>query len=131
MKLMKVVYNMKNILNQEFEQRKESKLIEVMKMKMHKIQVLSIVNLIQMKLMKVIFNLKKRAISWNENPIFFFIGAGGGQYFLEIGRARKCDCFFVVCKGCPFQNVPETGIASPTNSPSPPHWSHRRRSESG
>jgi hypothetical protein len=49
MKLMKVIYKMKNILNQEFEQWKESKLIEVMKMKMHLIQFVLIVNWIQKK----------------------------------------------------------------------------------
>jgi hypothetical protein len=58
MKLMKVIYKMKNILSQEFEQWKESKLIEVMNMKMHLIQFVSVVNLIQMKLMKVVHNMK-------------------------------------------------------------------------
>jgi hypothetical protein len=45
-------------MNQEFEQLKESILIEVIKMKMHLIQFVSIVNLIQMKLMKMIYNRK-------------------------------------------------------------------------
>jgi hypothetical protein len=49
MKLMKVIYNMKNMMNQEFEQSKESQLIEVMIHKMQMIQFESIVNLIQMK----------------------------------------------------------------------------------
>jgi hypothetical protein len=59
MKSMKAIHKMKNILNQEFEQLKESKLIEVMKMKMHLIQFVSIVNWIQMKLMKVIHNMTR------------------------------------------------------------------------
>jgi hypothetical protein len=54
MKLMKVIYNIKNMMNKEFQHCVESKLIEVMKMKMPMIQFVSIVNLIQMKLMKVI-----------------------------------------------------------------------------
>jgi hypothetical protein len=58
MKLMKVIHNIKNILNQESEQLKESQLIEVTNMKMHLIQFVSIVNWIQMKLMKMICNLK-------------------------------------------------------------------------
>jgi hypothetical protein len=49
---------MKNMKNQEFQYFLESKLIEVMKMKMLPIQFVSIVNLIQMKLMKAIYNLK-------------------------------------------------------------------------
>jgi hypothetical protein len=59
---MKVSYTMKNILNQEFERSLESILIEVTKMKMQTIQFVSIVNPIQMKLMKVIYNLKSSAI---------------------------------------------------------------------
>jgi hypothetical protein len=55
---MKVIYKMKNMMNQEFEQWKESKLIEVMKMKMQMIQFVLIVNLIQMKLMKVMYKMK-------------------------------------------------------------------------
>jgi hypothetical protein len=43
-----------NILKQEFEHFWESQLIEVMKMQMHLIRFVSIGNLIQMKLMKVI-----------------------------------------------------------------------------
>jgi hypothetical protein len=49
MKLMKVIYTMKNILNQEFEQWKELQLIEVMNLKMQLIQFASIMNWIQMK----------------------------------------------------------------------------------
>jgi hypothetical protein len=55
---MKVSNKMKNILSQEFEQWKESELIEVMNIKMLLIQFVSIVNLIQMKLMKVIYKMK-------------------------------------------------------------------------
>jgi hypothetical protein len=44
---MKVIYKMKNSLIQEFQHFLESKLIEVMKMKMQTIQFESIVNLIQ------------------------------------------------------------------------------------
>jgi hypothetical protein len=40
MKLMKVIDNLKNILNQEFKQWKDLQLIEVMNMKMHLIQLL-------------------------------------------------------------------------------------------
>jgi hypothetical protein len=52
------VCNMKNNMNKEFQHWMESKLIEVMNMKMHLIQFVSIVNLIQMKLMKLIYNMK-------------------------------------------------------------------------
>jgi hypothetical protein len=45
--LMKVIYNMKNILNKEFQHYLESKLIEVMIHKMLSIQFGSSVNLIQ------------------------------------------------------------------------------------
>jgi hypothetical protein len=61
MKLMKVIHNVKNILNKEFQHWMESKLIEVMIQKMQMIQFVLIVNLIQMKmmkLMKVIHNMK-------------------------------------------------------------------------
>jgi hypothetical protein len=59
MKLMKVIDKMKNKMNKEFEQWKESQLIEVMNMKIQMIQFVSILNLIQTKLMKVIYILKK------------------------------------------------------------------------
>jgi hypothetical protein len=42
------------------EQWKESKLIEVMNYEMHMLQFVSIVNWIQMKLMKVIYTMKNR-----------------------------------------------------------------------
>jgi hypothetical protein len=48
-KWMKVIYTMKNMLNQEFEHCMESQLIKVMKKKMHSIQFGLIVNVIQMK----------------------------------------------------------------------------------
>jgi hypothetical protein len=48
----------KNNLIQEFQHSLESKLIEVMILKMLQIQFVSSVNLIQMKLMKVIHNWK-------------------------------------------------------------------------
>jgi hypothetical protein len=48
MKLMKVIHNMKSISIQEFGQWKELQLIEVMIDKMHMIQFVSIVKLIQM-----------------------------------------------------------------------------------
>jgi hypothetical protein len=57
MKLMKVIYTMKNILNQEFEQWKELKVIEVMSQKILLIQFVSIANLIQMKSREVSHNL--------------------------------------------------------------------------
>jgi hypothetical protein len=44
---MKVIYNLKNMKNKEFQHSLESKLIEVMKMKMQMIQLVSNVNLIQ------------------------------------------------------------------------------------
>jgi hypothetical protein len=50
MKLMTVIHNLKNIMNQEFQHWMESQLIEVMKMKMQMKQFVSIVNLIQMKI---------------------------------------------------------------------------------
>jgi hypothetical protein len=43
---------------QQFQQCLESRFIEVMKMKMLAIQFVSSVNLIQMKLMKVLYNMK-------------------------------------------------------------------------
>jgi hypothetical protein len=55
---MKVIYNMKNILIQQFQHSVESKLIQVMIHKMLLIQFVSIVNLIQSWLMKVIHNMK-------------------------------------------------------------------------
>jgi hypothetical protein len=55
---MKVIHNMKNKMNQEFQHCSESSLIEVMKMKMHSIQFALIVNLIQMKWMKVIYTIE-------------------------------------------------------------------------
>jgi CRISPR/Cas system CSM-associated protein Csm2 small subunit len=54
---------MKNIPNKEFQHWMESKLIEVMKMKMQMIQFVSIVNWIQTKLRKVIYNMKNM---WNK-----------------------------------------------------------------
>jgi hypothetical protein len=50
MKLMKVIYKMKNMMNKAFQHWMESKLIEVMNMKMQMIQFVSIVNSIQIKL---------------------------------------------------------------------------------
>jgi hypothetical protein len=47
---MKVIYNLENIPNKEFQHCVESKWIEVMNMKMQMIQSVSIVNLIQTKL---------------------------------------------------------------------------------
>jgi hypothetical protein len=53
MKLMKVTYRMKNMMNKEFQHFVGSQLTEVRMMKMHLIQFVSILKLIQMKLMKV------------------------------------------------------------------------------
>jgi hypothetical protein len=53
MKLMKVIYNLENMMNKEFQHFVEFQLIEVRMMKMQMIQFVSILNLIQMKLMKV------------------------------------------------------------------------------
>jgi hypothetical protein len=47
--LMKVIHKMKNMMNQEFQQLRESQLIELMNFQMQIIQFVSIVNLIQMK----------------------------------------------------------------------------------
>jgi hypothetical protein len=55
---MKVIYNCKNNMVQEFQRCLELWLIEVMIHKMLPIRFVSIVNLIQMWLMKVIYNLK-------------------------------------------------------------------------
>jgi hypothetical protein len=54
MKVMKVIHILKNMINQEFQHFAESQSIEMRKMKMHMIEFVSILNLIQMKLMKVI-----------------------------------------------------------------------------
>jgi hypothetical protein len=59
---MKVIHNLKNKMIQEFQHSVESKLIEVMKMKMLPIQFVSSVDLIQMWLMKVICNIKNMLI---------------------------------------------------------------------
>jgi hypothetical protein len=53
-KLMKVSSNTKNTPIQEFQFDMESQLIEVLKKKMHPIQFVSMMTVIQMKLMKVI-----------------------------------------------------------------------------
>jgi uncharacterized protein YaaN involved in tellurite resistance len=59
---MKVIYNMKNIPNQEFQHSLESRLTEVMKMKMLQIQFVSNVNLIPIQLMKVSDNVTNISI---------------------------------------------------------------------
>jgi hypothetical protein len=73
MKWMKVICNLKNIPNIEFQHGMESRLIQVIKTKMHMIQFVSIVNWIQMKLMKVIYNLKnipnKEFQHWMESKL--------------------------------------------------------------
>jgi hypothetical protein len=51
---MKVIHNQQNMMIQEFQHCMEFQLIEEMNMKMQKIQFVSIVNLLQMKSMKVI-----------------------------------------------------------------------------
>jgi CRISPR/Cas system CSM-associated protein Csm2 small subunit len=56
--MIKVIDTSKNSPNNEFQHCMESKLIEVMNDKMQMIQFVSIVNLIQMKLMKVIDKMK-------------------------------------------------------------------------
>jgi flagellar biosynthesis/type III secretory pathway chaperone len=58
MKPMKVICTLRDMMNQEFQHCSESRLIEVMIVKMHTIQFGLIVNLIQMKWMKVIDALK-------------------------------------------------------------------------
>jgi hypothetical protein len=55
---MKVIDKMKNKMSQGFQLFLESELIEVMNLKMQKIQFESSVNLIQMKSMKVIHKMK-------------------------------------------------------------------------
>jgi ATP/ADP translocase len=60
---------MKNMMNQEFQHCSESRLIEVMILKMHTIQFGLIVNLIQMKWMKVIYrieNMMNRKFQYHE-----------------------------------------------------------------
>jgi hypothetical protein len=59
---MKVIYKMKNILNQESQVYLESRLIEVIIYETQMIQFVSTVNLIQMQLTKVIYNLKNSPI---------------------------------------------------------------------
>jgi hypothetical protein len=56
--LMNGMYNTKNISNKEFQHCLESRLIEVMNVKMLPIQFVSSVNVIQMWLIKVIRNLE-------------------------------------------------------------------------
>jgi CRISPR/Cas system CSM-associated protein Csm2 small subunit len=60
-------------MNKEFQQVMKSQLIKVMKMKMPMIQFASIVNLTQMKLMKVIDNFKnipnKEFQHWMESQL--------------------------------------------------------------
>jgi hypothetical protein len=68
MKLMKVIYNMRNMMIQEFQHFVELKLMEVMNIKMLLIQFESIVNLIQMKLMKVIYNVRNMMIQEFQYP---------------------------------------------------------------
>jgi hypothetical protein len=51
---------MKNMMNQEFQHYLESRLIEVMILKMQPIQFGLIVNLIQMKWMKVTYMMENR-----------------------------------------------------------------------
>jgi hypothetical protein len=60
MKLTKVIDNLKNKMNKEFQHWMESQLIEVMNLKMQMIQFVSIVNVIQMKWMKVIYMMKNK-----------------------------------------------------------------------
>jgi hypothetical protein len=60
MKWVKVIYNLKNMMIQEFEHFVAFQLIQVMSIEMFLIQFESIVILIQVKLMKVIKSLKNR-----------------------------------------------------------------------
>jgi hypothetical protein len=53
MKWMKVIWKLRNMMIQEFQHFVECQLIEVMKMKIRMIQFDSIVNLIQMKVVKM------------------------------------------------------------------------------
>jgi hypothetical protein len=68
---MKVMNTIKNIMNKEFEQWKESQLIEVVNVKMLPIQFVPISNLIQIKLMKVMNTMKnsmnKEFEQWKES----------------------------------------------------------------
>jgi hypothetical protein len=57
-----VIDTLKNMTIQEFQHRTESQLIEVMKMKMQKVQFVSIMNLVRMKLMKGIDKMKNMTI---------------------------------------------------------------------
>jgi hypothetical protein len=59
---MKLMCNNKNMMNKEFQLNMESKLIEVSKMKMQKIQFVSMMTVIQMKLMKVNNKMKNMMI---------------------------------------------------------------------
>jgi hypothetical protein len=58
MKLMKVIYKTRNIMIQDFQHSVELKLIQVMIVDRQMIQSESIVNLIQMKLIIMIYNQK-------------------------------------------------------------------------
>jgi hypothetical protein len=78
MKLMKVICNMTNILNKEFQHFVKSQVIEMMKKRIHIIQFVSVLNLIQMQLMKVI-NIMKNMTN------------KGFQYFVE--SYRKVENF--------------------------------------
>jgi hypothetical protein len=59
---MKVICNMKNMMIQEFQLNRESQSIEVSMMKRHEIQFVSMMMVIQMKLMKVIGKMKNMMI---------------------------------------------------------------------
>jgi hypothetical protein len=65
MQLMKVISNWKNIMLEEFQHYMECQLTEVTNLKTHKIQFISIVNLIQMKLMKVIDKRISSLFAWS------------------------------------------------------------------
>jgi hypothetical protein len=61
MKLMKVIYKMRNMMIQEFQHSAECQWIEVMKMKMHMIQFDSIANLIQTREIELLCILQNNA----------------------------------------------------------------------
>jgi hypothetical protein len=66
---MKVIHTLENMMNQALQHCSESRLIEVMNLKMHPIQFALIVNLIQMKSMKVIYtreNMMNQEFQYHE-----------------------------------------------------------------
>jgi hypothetical protein len=82
MKLMKVMYISKNMMNKESQHFVDFQLTEVRKMKMQMIQLVSILNLIQMKLMNVSENFASHVaptIVSSRGQIVTIVGRGNSH----------------------------------------------------